>query len=223
MQQPDSPKHLGRRNPRLTRDSLIAAGTDVFAEHGFDGATVERIARRARVNKAMISYHFGGKASLYRAILLSTFAPTLGRLKTLQESDAAADVQLREFVKVFSDMVAQRPSLPVMILREVLSGGRHLDKKTLPCFLAVFAAVREIVEKGTREGTFRPVDPLLTHLSLVGSLVFFFATAPLRERLFAEGWVPRNPPAASAYVLHVQDLMARALAADPAPPGNEVR
>jgi hypothetical protein len=101
-----------------------------------------------------------------------------------------------------------------MILREVLSGGRHLDEEVLPLFLSVFATVREIVARGIRDGSFRPVDPFLTHLGLVGSLVFFFATAPLRGRLAAQGKLPVASPAAEAYLKHIQEIMARGLAAD---------
>ena len=206
-----------RRNSSKTRDALISAGTDLFARHGFEGTRVEQIARKARVNKAMINYHFGGKAGLYRAILLSLFTPALERIRVLRESQEPADVLLRSFVKDFSEIVARRPSLPVMVVREALSGGRHLDRQVLPCFTAIFSVVREIIEKGTRDRTFRQVDPLLTHLSLIGSLVFFFITAPLRDRLISEAHVRAEKPEPEAYVRHVQDLMTRALAAEATP------
>ena len=212
-----------RRNSDRTREALLTAGTDLFARHGFEGTRVDLIARKARVNKAMISYHFGGKAGLYRAILLSTFTATLERVQPLRLSPEPADVLLRAFVKDFSDMVAGRPGLPMMLLREALSGGRHLDRETLPCFVAVFSVVREIIEKGRRERTFRPVDPLLTHLSLIGSLVFFFGTAPLRDRLIREGLIPFQAPDADAYVRHIQDLMTRALVAEPQREVSEAR
>src|SRR5215831_12563513 len=132
-------KHLrGRRDSDRTREALLSAGTDLFSRHGFDGTRVDQIARKARINKAMISYHFGGKAGLYRAILLSTFDAALEKLQPLQVSRRRADARLRSFVKIFSDMVARRPGLPMMLLREALSGGRHLDGKTLPGFVAVF-------------------------------------------------------------------------------------
>ena len=79
--------------------------------------------------------------------------------------------------------------------------------------LRVLAAVQRIVERGVREGAFRPVDPLLTHLSLVGSLVFFFATAGFRQRVLADGRLGISPPAPAAYVQHIQDLITHGLAA----------
>jgi len=82
--------------------------------------------------------------------------------------------------------------------------------------MRAFSVVREIISRGVREGVFRPVDPVLTHLSLVGSLVFFFATADFRRRMAAEAPVAVVPPTADAFVRHIQQLMARGLAT-PAP------
>ncbi|HEV3484574.1 MAG TPA: TetR/AcrR family transcriptional regulator, partial [Vicinamibacterales bacterium] len=56
-----------------SRDRLLAAAAAEFAARGFAGANVDRIARAARVNKAMIYYHFKSKAALYREILQDMF------------------------------------------------------------------------------------------------------------------------------------------------------
>jgi TetR/AcrR family transcriptional regulator len=204
----------GGKEGRASRQALMDAGQDAFAELGFDGATVDEIARRARVNKAMISYHFGGKAGLYEAILRRTFTAAIDRLEALQDSPEPADVLLRRFVQGFGDIVGRNPTWPTMMLREVLSGGAHLNREMLPNFLNVFSLVREIVNRGMREGVFRPVNPFLTHLSLIGGLLFYFATAPMRERLAAEGMLPMKMPERKEYVRHMEELAVRALAAD---------
>ncbi len=59
-----------------TRERLLAAAREEFAARGFDGAKVDRIARRARINKAMVYYHFPSKAALYLAILREQFTPS---------------------------------------------------------------------------------------------------------------------------------------------------
>jgi AcrR family transcriptional regulator len=53
----------------ITRQALLDHATDVFAENGFDGASVREITRRATINQAAINYHFGGKEALYREVL----------------------------------------------------------------------------------------------------------------------------------------------------------
>lgn len=189
------------------------SGAALFAERGLDGATVEAIARRARANKAMISYHFGGKEGLYDAILAATFDPAIERLKGIADSPLPAEERLRRFVDVFVEVASSRPQLPAMILREVLSGGRRLGGRFLAFLSANVRLVCDIVEQGMRDGSFRQVDPLQTHLSLVGSLIFFLATTPVRERLIAEGTIPGKAPSAEDFARHALDLVTRGIAA----------
>ncbi len=63
-----------KRDPGATRRALLEAAAVLFAEHGFEGVSVEDVADRARVNKALVSYHFGGKRGLYVAVLESGFS-----------------------------------------------------------------------------------------------------------------------------------------------------
>src|SRR5512140_84929 len=92
-------QHMARtRDPEGTRQALLGAATDLFARHGYEGATVEMIARRARVNKAMVSYHFGGKKRLYHAILSETFASASEAVGGIRASQEPAEVRLRHFV-----------------------------------------------------------------------------------------------------------------------------
>lgn len=52
-----------------TRAVLIETGTQLFSIHGYHGVSMRRLASEAGVNLATVSYHFGGKAGLYEAIL----------------------------------------------------------------------------------------------------------------------------------------------------------
>jgi TetR/AcrR family transcriptional regulator len=206
------------REPAPTREALLAAATEAFAAHGFDGARVDRIAAAAGVNKAMISYHFGGKAGLHRAILEASLGALAARLAHLRRERLPADARLRAFVEAFVETVESQPFLPQMLLREVIGGGRRLDPVVGPYFLQLAETVRGIVTQGAREGTLCRVDPLLTHLTVVGSLVFFFATQPFRARLIREGRVALALPAPRAFVDHLETLLIRGLAPHPARP-----
>jgi TetR/AcrR family transcriptional regulator len=203
-----------RRDPEATRAALLTAGTRLFAERGYDGVPVSSIAAQAGVNKAMVSYHFGGKRKLYAAIVTATFSDIVARAEKLSGADRPAPELLRELVALVAETATGRnPHFPAMMLREVLAGGRHLGTETLAYPLRVAAVVRRIVERGVRDGTLRPVDPLLTHLTFVGSLLFFFATTRLRERLFTDGRLRGAPPDVARYVAHMQDLLVDGLVA----------
>jgi TetR/AcrR family transcriptional regulator len=220
-----STRRPGRRDRRRdaagTREALLLAGAELFATKGYEGAPVWTIAARAGVNKAMISYHFGGKRKLYRAILDATFSEVIALVERLADSPRPAPDLLRELVADVADLATRRyPHFCAMMLREVLAGGKRLDQAVVAQPARVLAAVERIVERGVREGTLRPVDPVLTHLNLVGGLVFFFATAQFRARVLAASHLGRRSPDAPAYARHVQDLITHGLAATETHPGT---
>src|SRR5262245_49952634 len=59
--------------PGATRQQLLEAAADVFADAGYRAATVREICERAGANIAAVNYHFGDKEKLYRAVLRDTY------------------------------------------------------------------------------------------------------------------------------------------------------
>src|SRR6478672_4934673 len=67
------PGKASARDAARSRARLFAAAAGEFAARGFAGANVDHIADAARLNKAMIYYHFPSKAALYREIIRDMF------------------------------------------------------------------------------------------------------------------------------------------------------
>jgi AcrR family transcriptional regulator len=204
------------RDPQGTRRALKEAATTLFARRGFAGATADRIARKAGVNKAMINYHFGGKRGLYSAIVRESFGTLLDRLRGAVDEEAAPADQLRGFIATFAEMAQGLPDLPAMLLREMMAGGEHrdLDREVFEFLPQILGTVRGVLEAGIRDGSFRAVNPLLTHLSMIGGLMFFFATDEFRRRALAEMKHAPAPPSAADFVSHLQDVMTRGIVAE---------
>ncbi|HEY1640686.1 MAG TPA: TetR family transcriptional regulator [Streptosporangiaceae bacterium] len=57
------------RDSRATKELLLAAATEEFAEHGLAGARIDRIAERAGANKRLLYVYFGDKNQLFDAVL----------------------------------------------------------------------------------------------------------------------------------------------------------
>ena len=58
-----------KRDRSASEERLIKAGRDIFAKHGFDGATTRMIAKKADVNESLIGRYFDGKEGLLIAII----------------------------------------------------------------------------------------------------------------------------------------------------------
>ena len=61
------------RPSEFTRERILKAALSLFADRGYEGASVRAIVAKAKVNQAAINYHFAGKEGLYRAVLHIAF------------------------------------------------------------------------------------------------------------------------------------------------------
>lgn len=57
------------------RQRILLAAESLFARHSYEGVSIRDIAKRARVNSALVGYHFGSKSKLYAAIFEARYAP----------------------------------------------------------------------------------------------------------------------------------------------------
>lgn len=148
------------RRPRQ-RDSqalLEEAARAEFAEFGYAGARVERIAKRAGVNKQLVFYYFGSKQRLYDSIAIRVTGearrPSEGSLRHRHAAE-----NLREsFTRLF-DTLARRRDLARLIVADVqhprASGQAYTD--TLRAFTE---ELRRVVVEGQGHGFFRDdIDP----------------------------------------------------------------
>src|SRR6266699_1640519 len=95
-----APSRTRRRKSALetgSRERLFASAAAEFA---------------ARVNKAMIYYHFKSKAALYQEILGDMFHAVGERLGAVAASDATAPQKLGQFVEAIADAAEARPHFP---------------------------------------------------------------------------------------------------------------
>ena len=200
------------RPPKVSPDRILAAAAIEFAARGFAGARVDRIARRARVNKAMLYYHFHSKQGLYRALLRQTFRQAAERLRAIAASAQTPADQLDQIVSGMAAFIQEHEFFPAIMLREVAEGGTHLDHETVAALSEVPRAVAAVIKRGIDERAFRPVHPLAAYLSMLAPIVFFLAAAPIRRQLAADHLMPGRPLTGQALVAHMQETMRYALA-----------
>ena len=166
-----------------TRERLLNAAREAFSQHGFQGATVREICRRAEANVAAVNYHFGSKDGLFAEAL--NFAP----LKAMQLANVKADedpeVRLRLFIRDFMLMLLDETngSLPCRIMaRELADPTPALDKivreAIAPLHEFLGKLLREIAGEKTGETELRRCV-----YSILGQCLYYRHSHPVQQRL----------------------------------------
>jgi AcrR family transcriptional regulator len=164
-----------------TREAVFQAAATLFSAGGFDGASVDDIAARAGVNKAMIYYHFTDKLALYRLVVADMLVSVGEQVNAIADSALTPPQKLDRFVETFVRQADARPWFPTLMIREISEGAPHLDLDTLAHIRSVFLAFGRILKEGEAAGVFRKVHPILAYTSIVGPFLMNAA----RERVAA--------------------------------------
>jgi TetR/AcrR family transcriptional regulator len=205
------------RPARVSPDRILAAAALEFAERGYAGARVDRIARRARVNKAMLYYHFSSKQGLYRTLLRGTFGRIAEQLQLVAASGATPSAKVDRAVAAMVAFIDANAFFPAIMLREVAERGTHLDAESLAALAAVPRAFGAILEQGIESGAFRQMHPIGAYFTMVAPILMFVSSSPVRSRLKSARLVPalQPPLTTDVFVRELQRSLRRAFARDP--------
>lgn len=197
-----------KRSSEASHAAIFAAAAEEFSERGFEAGGVDRIAAKARVNKAMLYYHFGSKRALYIEVLRDMFRAVSQKARGIADGPGTAPEKLDRWIATIIQESAARPWFPPIMLRELASGAPRFDPDTFALMNSIYAAVRDVLLQGQREGSFGDLDPLLTHLTIMPPILIFFA----RQRVLATKEIATGllePRQIEAFVAHMQRTALR--------------
>lgn len=167
-----SPKQ--RRSIR-TKARIFRAGAELFAAKGPDGARVDQIAQRARVNKERIYAYFGSKAGLYREVLIDVYSRAAHNKRLLALTEEDIETMTGTVVDTFFEIHEENPSFWRLLSWENLNGGRGLKPADWQRIRSAYIAhLQKLYTMGQQRGVFREDVDFTTYLMLLFSMTYFY-------------------------------------------------
>ena len=168
-----------------SRERLMEAAGEVFAEAGFKAATIREITKRAGVNIAAVNYYFRDKAELYSAVLMHAQRCAV-ETAWVAGSAGPAEVRLREFVRGMmrhlldplrpawhSRLMAREMAAPTRMLHNLINDGFRPKVLRLGGILRDLAGGRLSDEEIGRSSA-----------SIIAQCVFYRQNRPVILRLY---------------------------------------
>jgi TetR/AcrR family transcriptional regulator len=120
---------LAGRKKENAREKIMKVATSLFAKKGFDAATVDEIARKAKVNKALIYYYFKNKDDLLAKIFDCFMEESLVRFHELfakMESKEVFDSggRVGEMMQILLGFMIENEELLKLMLMESIKGKK---------------------------------------------------------------------------------------------------
>lgn len=150
----------------VTRNNIIAVATQEFVRHGYDGASINEIAKATDTSKRMVYYHFGSKQGLYTAVIEAAYeragrgvpgAEVTNELRSAMET-------LRAYAEDAFEKFHSNENFVRLVMAENLNEGATIrgSDAVRQRSRANLSALEKICQRGVEEGTmrsdFRAVD-----------------------------------------------------------------
>ncbi|MBN2257699.1 MAG: TetR/AcrR family transcriptional regulator [Anaerolineaceae bacterium] len=184
-----TPRYKNENRMRLmgeTRQRLIKAAVDEFANEGFDGASINRITQSAGVATGTIYNYFPSKNELLLTLLSEIGAEHCSYIteQICQESDYV--LRLKRLLAVAFDYVKANPNQAKVLFASMQGVNRQLKTQLSHIYEPMMQLIcEEILIPGMQQGVFHPADPVSTSIMImtfylgVGSTVDENGVTPL--------------------------------------------
>ena len=201
----------GRPAANLERDArelLLAAATDLFAQHGIAATTFAMIANRAGLTPAMLHYYFKNREQLLDVVVEERLAPLIASVWNPVEADAAPEEAIRGIVERMLAGIDRMPWIPSTWMREVLNEGGLLRSRMLRQLpFDKIKILSKAVARGQASEMINPsLDPGLIVFSIIGLVMLHMATMRFWAEVFA-----RKTPGRDAICRHITGLLLNGL------------
>jgi len=210
------PLGVRERSAQTTRDKILRASIRVFARHGYDGASVEKISQAARSVDRMIYYYFGSKDGLFVAALEEIY-----RRFNEAEARVALDPDdpvraLREVVHFVLHYYRGHPEFVSLLNSENLHRGKHIAKSVRAReFSSPAVGVTDrVLASGVDRGVFRSDVTARDLYLLIAAAGYFHESNRYTLSAFL-GEDLEAPEALDRWEAFVADMILRGLAHAP--------
>ncbi len=181
-----------------TKEAILNAAEAAFAEHGFNGVSIDEIAKEAGYNKSLLFQYFGNKLGLYTEVvkradaamsemLLRVMAP-LNRADEIVKNHRTFSSFLAAISGTFFDYLTERPLFMRMLVWEQAEGWRTYAKIVRRMLTDEDNLLEAIFRKAGRRGLLRSDFPPLIQMSSILQLCLTYLTyIPLYEIIIRDG------------------------------------
>ncbi len=173
-------QHLGSRAEK-THTAILEAAEELFAVKGFAATRLEDIAEKVGIRRASLVYYYRDKQALYADVLKSVFGGLFEKVSSAFNSEGTLAQRIEKTVAAWVDYLAERPSLPRLLLREIADANPRPSEAILESVAPFFQMIQKAYLEGIQQVK-NPPDLIgaLGFASVVsGATVFHMAAMPI--------------------------------------------
>ncbi len=175
-----------KKDEGKTKDRILRAAIDEFVEYGFYGARTQRIANRAKVNKAMLHYYYSNKEKMYEQVLETVANAIFERLTAISDEPVPIEKKIEQIMDVYVGVFTEYNAYMKIFLYEIMRGGDRLRNVLLSKSAGIHKAFKKFMsyfDGQVKAGNIRKISGIHLFISIVSQMAPVYVGKQLIEKV----------------------------------------
>jgi TetR/AcrR family transcriptional regulator len=192
-----------------TREAILVEARRCFAEHGYDGTSLNEIAEAVGIRRPSLLHHFPSKDAIYAEVFRISLESWGIRVEEAVGRHVVGWQKVDQVLTAGFRFFQENPEFVRIVRREALDGGAHLGIDLGAALRPFLLRAEDWFEREMDAGTFRRVDIRQLLVTGYGVMFSYFSDTPFLEGLLDED--PLSDPALEKRLKHIRNMFHVAL------------
>jgi len=173
-------KKIQKRDAKVSKQLIITHAKALFSQKGYASTSMDELAERCELNKAMVFYYFKNKKGLYEAVMHEILVEIQQTIVEENKLHSTPKEELEGFIRTYAKFACEHSYLPSLLLKELSSSGAVVPEMLFASMRQLFSLFSDILRRGEEKGCFDNAIPMILYFMVLGTLNLMITTKPLR-------------------------------------------
>ena len=159
----------------MTKKRILDVATEEFATLGYSGLSMNKLAEKLKINKAMIYYYFKDKRNLYDEVISSIIELNEEEKKEILNSSLEAKEKFKRYIKLYTKTISNNPNIIRLTLREMANFDLGIENNIPNSIEQELVLMKQIILQLNLKEKYKDIDFYELKAMIIGTISSYYS------------------------------------------------
>lgn len=159
----------------MTKKRILDVATEEFATLGYSGLSMNKLAEKLKINKAMIYYYFKDKRNLYDEVISSIIELNEEEKKEILNSSLEAKEKFKRYIKLYTKTISNNPNIIPLTLREMANFDLGIENNIPNSIEKELVLMKQIISQLNLKEKYKDMDFYELKAMIIGTISSYYS------------------------------------------------